>query len=404
MDSTNNHSGIDQTYRLLALCARAEGHPLMAEQLSRQIESFTSWQELPAQAELHGMAPLLWHHIHQAGISIPLKTEQTLKGLYIRQRVFIQAHTQVLVEINSLFEQAGIRALVLKGLALAYQYYPDPALRPVSDIDLLLKQADVLPALDLLAGAGFRVDNPPHAHLHWRAAQMSRPSGLIPKELTADSPPRAGIRTHVELHHYDPRQRTPNDNSPDDEFAGFDAPPHTLLIGEHVIYTPAPMDTLNYLCRHFKRHLLAGTADKPLQLKWVADIVSLVEYHAETMDWDYLRQHDKALMQRLEVFYSLTPMPECSAKIIPVRQTPHPSGLNQYPSGWPQQTIQKWRQIGLLQFIRHTFTPPSIWWLRLYYGISERSCFWYGQTANRMRIFRLMLWVLIRRISVIASK
>ncbi len=99
-----------------------------------------------------------------------------LKGLYIRQRVFIQAHIQVLLEINSLFEQAGIRAVVLKGLGLAYHYYPEPALRPVSDIDLL-KKDDILPALDLLKQAGF--------HLH--TPQASLTSDLLPKELNADS-------------------------------------------------------------------------------------------------------------------------------------------------------------------------------------------------------------------------
>lgn len=386
MDQTNN-SGIDQTYRLLALCARAESHPSMVEQLSRQVEVFTSWQELPAQAELHGMAPLLWHHIHQAGIPIPQQTEQTLKGLYIRHRILNQAHTHVLLEINSLFQQAGIHALVLKGLALAHQYYPDPALRPVSDIDLLLKQVDVLPALDLLAGAGFRVDSP----------RALRTLNLLPKELTADSPLKNGISTHVELHHYASRQRSLNDNTPYNEFIGFDAPPHVLMIGECVVYTPAPMDTLNYLCRHLKRHLFEGNINKPLQLKWIADIVSFVEHRAETMDWDYLRRRDKAFLERLEVFYSLTPMLGRYIKIIPVTNIVSPSGLNQYPKGWPQQRVQKWRQVGALKFLRLTFSVPSKWWLRLYYGINERSCFWYGHIIHRMRIFKLILQALIRR-------
>lgn len=394
MDRTNNNNGIDQAYRLLALCARAEWHPLMAAQLSRQIEAFTSWHDLPAQAELHGMAPLLWHHIHQSGISIPLKTEQALTGLYLRHRTFNQAYTRALIEINLLFEKAGIRPLLLKGLALAYEYYPNPALRPTSDIDFLFKRDEILPALNLLASAGF--DVPP---LH-----ASRTLGLIPKELTAVSPLRDGIRTRVELHHYDPRQRSLNDNTPDNEFMGFDALPHTLVIGECVVYTPAPMDTLNYLVRHLKRHLFDATANKPLQLKWTADIISLVERHAETIDWDDLRQHDQALLELLEVFYSLTPMPERYAKIIPVKQIPPASGLNQYPKGWPQQAIQKWREDGLLQFLRLTFTPPSVWWLRLYYGISERSAFWYGQIVHRMQILRLMLWALIHRILLLQRK
>ncbi len=396
MDSTNNHDGVDQVYRLLALCARAESHPLMLNQLSRQIDAFTAWDELPAQAELHGMAPLLYHHIRKSGIAIPLKTKQTLEGLYLRQRIFNQAHTQVLLEINSLFQAAGIRALALKGLALAYEYYPDPALRPVSDIDLLLKTADILPALDLLAGAGFRVDV-------FHASQTTLE--LIPKELTADSPLRDGIRTHIELHHYNPNHRLHYDNAPDDEFANFGAHPHSVKIGEHVIYTPAPMDTLDYLFRHLNLHLLGGTANKPLQLKWIADIINFVERHAETLDWGHLKKHNQTLLNRLEVFYSLTPMPERYAKIMPIRQTPPPAGLNQYPqTGWPQQKLQEWRQSGLLQFLSQTFSPPSDWWLCLYYGIDQRSCFWYGRVNHRVRIFKRMLWALIRRVLKIRPK
>jgi hypothetical protein len=185
---------------------------------------------------------------------------------------------------------------------------------------------------------------------------------------------------------------------PDDEFINLTALPHSLVIGDHVVYTPAPMDTLNYLFRHLKRHLFEGTTGKPLQLKWVADIVSLVERHAETINWDYLRQNDTAFLERLEVFYSLTPMPEGFVKIIPVRQTRFPLGLNQYPVGWPQQKFEKWSSIGLIRFLLQTFTPPSVWWLRLYYGISERSCFLYGNIIHRVKIFRLMFQTLIRRI------
>jgi hypothetical protein len=394
MDSTINSYRIEQTYRLLALCARAESHPLMVKQLSRQVEAFTAWQELPAQTELHGMAPLLWHHIRQAGISIPSKTAQALGGLFLRHYAFNQARTQVLLEINSLFEQAGIRALVLKGLALAYQYYPDPALRPVTDIDFLLRPADVLPALNLLADAGFRITS----------TQVLRTADLLPKELSADSPLRDGVSTHVELHHYDPRQRTLNDNTPDNEFMGLEISPQPLAVGEHVVYVPAPIDTLHYLIRHLERHLFEATANKPLQLKWVADIVSLVEKHAETLDWDNLWRHDRALLNRLELFYSLTPMPEHLAKIIPVRQMQPPSGLNQYPKGWPQQRAQKWKQVGLLQFLQQTVTPPSDWWLRLYYGINERSCFWYRQVIHRMRILKLMIWALIRSVPIFVPK
>ena len=55
MDQRDHFSKLNQTYRLLALCARAEGHPLFYEQLAHQVDGFDAWQELPAQAELHGI-------------------------------------------------------------------------------------------------------------------------------------------------------------------------------------------------------------------------------------------------------------------------------------------------------------------------------------------------------------
>lgn len=385
MDQRDDDNRLDQTYRLLALCARAQGHPAMYEELGRQLEGFSAWDDLPAQAELHGMAPLLWHHIQQAGLSIPAKTAQMLKGLYLRSRIYNDIYTQVLLEIMSLFEHAGIRAQVLKGLALAYEYYPDPALRPFNDIDLLLKRDDVLPALDLLADAGFQIASP-HATF-----------GLIPKELKVDAPLRDGIRAHIELHHYDERQRSKRDNALDTEFMGFDLPSHSLLIRDCVIHVPASTDTLNYLLRHLVRHLFEGTPAKPMQLKWVADIVSLVERHVNTWDWDYLRKNDKALIQRLEVFYSFMPMPESIAGTIPIRNTSLPSGFNRYPEGWPQQKIQKWKEIGLLRFLRKSFTPPSVWWLCLYHGINERSAFWYGHIIHPLQTLKAMTWTLFQR-------
>jgi hypothetical protein len=383
VDQTDHFSGIDRIYRLLALCARVEGHPIFYEQLACQMEEFDDWDELPAQAEIHGMAPLLWHHIQQAGLSIPLETERVLHGLYLRQRVLNQVHTQVLLEINELFEGAGIQALLLKGLALAYQYYPDPALRPVSDIDFLFKGADVLPALDLLTGAGFRTDSPPTQ------------ADEIPKEMTVDSPPRDGIRIHVELHHHDPRGRSPIDYSRDNEFEEFDAPPYILSIEGNTVYVPALMDTLRYLSRHLTRHLFSATMHKPLQLKWCADFVSIVEQEAESIDWSYLQLLNPDILRRLELFYSLTPMPGRIAKLIPIRQVSPPRGFNQYLTGWPQEAFSQWRHTGFLRFLWQTFTPPSDWWLGLYYGIGEHSVFWYGQIVYRLQILKRMFWVLI---------
>jgi hypothetical protein len=385
VDQANDSNEIDQVYRLLALCARAEGHPVFYEQLARQINQFTAWQELPSQANLHGMASLLWHHVHKSGLAIPDETEHILKGLYLRQRSINQTYALALTDITSLFEKNGIRALVLKGLALAYQYYPDPALRHLSDIDLLLEQKDILRGLHLLSDAGFSTRFPD--------GTLKR----VPSELAADSPPRNGICVHVELHHYDPGGRFAKGNSPDPEFEDFTAPHQALTINNNIVYTPAPMEMLHYLSRHLTKHLFIANSNNPIRIKWIADIISLVEYHAEEFDWKYLQQHHTDILNRLEVFYSMTPLSEHYAKIIPVKQVPIPTSVNHYPPGWPHQSIRQWKQVGFLRFAWRVAIPPSDWWIRLYYGVGKRPLFWYKQFIYRMQILMAIFWTFIHK-------
>jgi hypothetical protein len=386
VDQTNRPDSLNQIYRLLALCARAEGHPVFYRQLALQLDGFTAWQELPAQAEAHGMAPLLRYHILQAGLSIPAETQQTLMGLYLRHRAFNRAHAQSLAEIVQLLDQSGIQPVLLKGLGLAYQYYPDPALRPATDIDLLVQKNEIAQVQHLLTTAGY-------------SPTFSAQSGWVSKEMTANSPTQGGISTRVEIHHYDPASQIYDDLSPDHEFAGFDLPPVTISIEGQIISIPAPTDNLRYLSRHLVHHLPNATTANPLQLKWSADIISLVEKQAESIDWEFIQQRDPATLVRLEVLYSLTPLPLHCVKIVPVRQSSPPDGLNQYPTGWPKQAFRQTKRGDLWQFISQTFNPPTEWWLRLYFGTRQPSLFWHARVVYPLRILKMIFWALVRQIN-----
>lgn len=377
---------LNQTYRLLALCARVEGHPRFYEQLNRQLCVFTAWETLPEQAELHGLGSLLWRHLQAAQSPIPVETRRSLRGLYLRNRALYQAHLQTLTEILGLFEMAGLRPLVLKGLALAHQYYPEPALRPVGDIDLLFTTDELRPALQLLARAGYR--------LAWPNERLK----ILPRELSADSPARHGISVHLELHHHHPQHRNFNDYSPDDEFTAFQQPPQVLQMNGCAVYTPAALETLRYIDRHTTRHLWDARSGRPLPLKWSADMLALVECHAKDIAWRELRQQNAAFLKRLAVLYSLTPLPETLDGVIPIEQVEPVSGFNQYPGGWPRWPFPTWKKMGLWRYLWRTFQPPSTWWLCFYYGIDKRSAFWYGQVVYRLRLIHLMFWAAIRRV------
>ncbi len=67
---------------------------------------------------------------------------------------------QRLVRLAHAFDAAGIRAVVLKGAAMAHAVYPDPAMRPFGDLDLLVSTADWRGACALLVEHGYARDLP----------------------------------------------------------------------------------------------------------------------------------------------------------------------------------------------------------------------------------------------------
>jgi len=65
-----------------------------------------------------------------------------------------------LVEVNSALTAGGIEFVVLKGPAIAHTCYPDPAWRPFSDLDLLVRRGQWAKACELLTTLGYRRELP----------------------------------------------------------------------------------------------------------------------------------------------------------------------------------------------------------------------------------------------------
>lgn len=73
-----------------------------------------------------------------------------------------EIHRTHLVQLLEQLAQAGITAIVMKGTALAYLLYRDPAARRRGDTDLLVRPGDLAAARRVLARAGCRRGDDPH--------------------------------------------------------------------------------------------------------------------------------------------------------------------------------------------------------------------------------------------------
>jgi hypothetical protein len=63
---------------------------------------------------------------------------------------------QLLLEVVERFDDEGVDHRVLKGCAVAYLDYPDPALRSFGDVDLLVRSEHIDEAVRILTTAGYR--------------------------------------------------------------------------------------------------------------------------------------------------------------------------------------------------------------------------------------------------------
>lgn len=100
------------------------------------------------------LLPLLGRNLTRCGISDPLleQFENAYRHNSLRNRGLVQD----MVNGLKILQRQGIPAMILKGMALALGYYRDIGLRPMYDLDLLVKPADALRAIELLRTNGWR--------------------------------------------------------------------------------------------------------------------------------------------------------------------------------------------------------------------------------------------------------
>ncbi|MBA3564767.1 MAG: nucleotidyltransferase family protein [Gammaproteobacteria bacterium] len=115
------------------------------------------WEYLLATASLHGVLPLFFRSISKSGPgSVPTAILERTRREYgvISRRNFIFA--QELLRLLAYLNDHGIAVVPYKGAPLAEMAYGDLSLRQFSDLDILVRPADVFNAKRLLEEQGYQ--------------------------------------------------------------------------------------------------------------------------------------------------------------------------------------------------------------------------------------------------------
>ena len=126
-----------QENKLLLLCARTQLTPQQNNELEVLLKQPLDWQHILDQSATHRLTPLLFYHLKN--LELPPHIYTILEKTY----TYTAFHNMVyLAELNTILDQ-GIKIIVLKGPHLAETVYGNIALRPFSDMDLLIQRADI---------------------------------------------------------------------------------------------------------------------------------------------------------------------------------------------------------------------------------------------------------------------
>ena len=107
----------------------------------------------------HDLGPL-WHHRLQAGNALGTLPAGYVDALHRARMAAVAGYLPqraALDQLDKLFAGKGIPYVVIKGVYVRECVYPDPTLRPATDIDVLVLAQDRLAAAKLLIDSGYAV-------------------------------------------------------------------------------------------------------------------------------------------------------------------------------------------------------------------------------------------------------
>ena len=149
--------GCDEMIKFIRCISRIhlrEAHKgFIADFLKKEVP----WEHLVALAEMEGVAGLMYRHLRPSYIPKPPKpTLKRLQDITFESTRHSLAIIAEAMALSARLEQVRIPVMALQGLSLI-RLYKDPSLRPLWDLDLMVRDGDKDGLKKLLLEAGYRV-------------------------------------------------------------------------------------------------------------------------------------------------------------------------------------------------------------------------------------------------------
>ena len=248
--------------KLLLACARSRLTPEDRRRIIELAGGDLDWDQLAIVSYAHGIAPLVYHSLVESDAIglVTVAVAQKLRSSYYANAARNSLLYDELKTLQLALGQEKLDVIILKGAALAETVYPHRALRPMSDIDLLVRRERLANVESKLLSMDYAVDASTHEHhrehhYHLVFTKSAAPSIEVHWHLQRPTGPfRIDIQNLWER-----SQKT--------QIAGVEA----LVLSTE--------DLVLHLCQHFWKHNLAGG------IRPICDIAETTRYYGDAVDW-----------------------------------------------------------------------------------------------------------------------
>lgn len=302
----------DETQSLLLHAALDDG--------DRAIEAFETWQSRIDFADhldpgSFRLLPLLHHNLKRLGHQTPLM--MMLAGVFRYNWVAIQKLHDDAARLAELLGAANIPVMVNKGLTLGICYYDHPALRPMSDVDLMVPGNHVLEAAAILQDSGWRICHAGRENITWRDIVEYRHSVGF----------RDAKGNEMDLH-WSPSSELRGDEIENAFWQG--ALP--MQVRDQTVLRPSATCMILHTALHGVRF------NEMPPLRWIADFKMILQKDAELVDWNLLVSLARMTRTSSRLAIALNYLREDMEMDIPAEAIDH---LGREPVGLAER-IENW--------------------------------------------------------------
>lgn len=359
------------------------------------------WNALHARAAASGLGPTVYTVLKRSPKDVPAKALRLFQAEYFSAAATNLRMRHSLDSVVAKLTSRGIPVMLLKGAALLATVYRDPALRIMSDVDLLVHRRDLPLALETLADCGM-APLEEHAsqqefydHHHHHATPYLARDGSLGVELHHDlMPSYDSVRP--------PLERIWQDGLTSTACGAALMPSPTHLILHQAVHAcrsrfSPPLRGINDLS-----HILNAYGSS---IDWEAFVTETIEWKATREIWCYLqlahrlglsgfplsvldtlaphcafRAGEKAALCRFAEFLALRPQPQ---RLLSEDLQETLMALAIQPAGMPTKTIRAVRILwsGVVHSARAGAPPLPGWMLPFYAALIHPLRWWWRRKA-----------------------